>query len=129
MAKMIRSHGRTLAAQGIGIQAVVKVGEEFFSCSINDMSNTGAGLSLDNPIELPAKFELRFARNTRNCSLVWQETGNAGVLFEADPGQSEQSNPKAYAGADASAPQPWLKSKAGPPISGVIAGDLDREVF
>jgi hypothetical protein len=92
---MMRRNARNLAAQGIGIQAVVKVGEEFFSCSIKDMSITGAGLSLDNPVELPAKFELRFARNSRNCSLIWQENGNAGVLFEADTGPSEQPNPEA----------------------------------
>ena len=87
---MMRRHARELAAQGMGSQAVVKIGEEFFSCSIKNMSLVGAGLRLNNAMELPDKFELRMGRIKRNCSLIWQDNENAGVLFEASPGQSEQ---------------------------------------
>lgn len=86
---MMRRLARDLAAEERGNQAFVKLGEEFYSCSINDLSVAGAGLRLDKTMELPAKFELRYGRVSRNCSLVWQENGNAGVLFEADIGQSE----------------------------------------
>ena len=41
-------------------------------------------MRVDKVMELPDKFELRFGRVSRNCSLIWQEDVNAGVLFEAD---------------------------------------------
>jgi hypothetical protein len=65
--------------------AVVKIGEEFFGCSIKNMSLTGAGLRFKTAMELPAYFELRFGRVKRNCSLVWQENETAEVLFVAGP--------------------------------------------
>ena len=78
---MMRRHARDLA-EGMENPAFVKIGKKAFSCSIKDMSVAGAGLRLDKAIELPDKFELRFGMVSRNCSLVWQKNGNAGVLFE-----------------------------------------------
>lgn len=84
----MRRHARDLA-EGMEDPAFVKIGKKVFSCSIKDMSVEGAGLRLDKAMELPDRFELRFGRTSRNCSLVWQENGNAGVLFEANTGHSE----------------------------------------
>ena len=88
---MMRRHARNLASKEVGNPAFIKLEEEFYSCSIVDLSLAGAGLRLYKAMKLPDKFELRFGRTSRNCSLIWQESENAGVLFEADnTGPSEQ---------------------------------------
>ena len=81
---MMRRHARNLASKEVGNQGFIKLGEEFYSCLIIDLSITGAGLRLDDAVGLPDKFELRFGRTSRNCSLIWQKSENAGVRFEAD---------------------------------------------
>lgn len=89
---MMRRHARNLASKEVGNQAFIKLGEEFYSCSIIDLSIAGAGLRLDTAMELPDKFELRFGRTSRNCRRIWQESENAGVLFEAGTGPSEHGS-------------------------------------
>jgi hypothetical protein len=53
-------------------------------CVVQDMSTTGAKISVDDPNVLPGKFRLAFARdarNGRNCAVVWRRGKSLGVKF------------------------------------------------
>jgi hypothetical protein len=51
---------------------------------VQDMSSTGAKITLDAPNTLPAKLRLAFARDARtgrNCEVVWRSGKSIGVKF------------------------------------------------
>jgi PilZ domain len=53
-------------------------------CVVQDMSTTGAKISVDDPNVLPAKLRLAFARDARtgrNCEVVWRRGKSVGVKF------------------------------------------------
>ncbi|MGL4285885.1 MAG: PilZ domain-containing protein [Phreatobacter sp.] len=53
-------------------------------CLIQDISETGARLRLDDDVALPERFLLRLAENrpqSRLCRLVWREGPVIGVAF------------------------------------------------
>ena len=53
-------------------------------CVVQDMSSTGAKITIDDPNMLPAKLRLAFARDARtgrNCEVVWRRGKTAGVKF------------------------------------------------
>jgi len=53
-------------------------------CVVQDMSTTGAKLSVDDPNVLPARLRLAFARDARtgrNCEVVWRRGKSVGVKF------------------------------------------------
>jgi hypothetical protein len=55
------------------------------SCSIFDISHTGARLLIDDEGELPDKFILLLNRNgeaRRICRLVWRDGKSVGVAFQ-----------------------------------------------
>jgi hypothetical protein len=53
-------------------------------CVVQDMSTTGAKLTIDDPNVLPAKLRLAFSRDARtgrNCEVVWRRGKSLGVKF------------------------------------------------
>jgi hypothetical protein len=53
-------------------------------CVVQDMSTTGAKISVDDPNVLPARLRLAFARDARtgrNCEVVWRRGKSVGVKF------------------------------------------------
>lgn len=53
-------------------------------CLVQDLSPTGARISLDDAITLSGKLRLAFSRDTRsgrNCEVVWRRGKSAGVRF------------------------------------------------
>ena len=53
-------------------------------CVVQDMSTTGAKITIDDPNVLPGKLRLAFARDARtgrNCEVVWQRGKMIGVKF------------------------------------------------
>ena len=53
-------------------------------CVVQDMSSTGAKVTIDDPNTLPAKLKLAFtrdARNGRNCEVVWRRGKSVGIKF------------------------------------------------
>ncbi|MBN8937947.1 MAG: PilZ domain-containing protein [Rhizobiales bacterium] len=53
-------------------------------CLIQDISETGARLRLDDDVALPERFLLRLAENrpqSRLCRLVWRDGPALGVAF------------------------------------------------
>jgi hypothetical protein len=53
-------------------------------CVVQDMSSTGAKITIEDPNVLPAKLRLAFARDARtgrNCEVVWRRGSSVGVRF------------------------------------------------
>jgi PilZ domain len=53
-------------------------------CMVQDISTTGAKITVDDPDILPAKLRLAFSRDARtgrNCAVVWRRGKSVGVKF------------------------------------------------
>jgi len=53
-------------------------------CVVQDISTTGAKITIDDPNVLPARLRLAFARDARtgrNCKVVWRRGKSVGVKF------------------------------------------------
>jgi PilZ domain len=53
-------------------------------CVVQDMSTTGAKVTIDDPNVLPARLRLAFSRDARtgrNCEVVWRRGKVLGVRF------------------------------------------------
>ena len=53
-------------------------------CVVQNMSSTGAKITIDDPNALPAKLRLAFtraARTGRPCEVVWRRGKSVGVKF------------------------------------------------
>jgi hypothetical protein len=53
-------------------------------CVVQDMSASGAKVTIDDPNPLPAKLRLAFSRDARtgrNCEVVWRRGRSVGVRF------------------------------------------------
>jgi hypothetical protein len=53
-------------------------------CVVQDISASGARISVDGAASLPATLRLAFARDARTghkCQVVWRRGGSAGVKF------------------------------------------------
>jgi hypothetical protein len=53
-------------------------------CIVEDLSSTGAKITVDEPIVLPPSFRLAFARDARtgrNCEVVWRRGQSVGAKF------------------------------------------------
>jgi hypothetical protein len=53
-------------------------------CVVQDMSTTGAKLTIEDPNVLPGKLRLAFSRDARtgrNCEVVWRSGKALGVKF------------------------------------------------
>jgi PilZ domain len=53
-------------------------------CLVQDLSTTGAKVTIDDPNALPARLRLaltRDARTGRNCEVVWRRGNSVGVKF------------------------------------------------
>jgi hypothetical protein len=53
-------------------------------CVVQDLSTSGARITIDDPNMLPANLRLGFARDARtarNCQVVWRRGRSVGVKF------------------------------------------------
>ncbi len=53
-------------------------------CVVQDLSSTGARVTVDDPNALPAKLRLAFSRDARtgrSCEVVWRRGKTVGVKF------------------------------------------------
>ena len=54
------------------------------SCVVQDLSSTGAKVTVDDPNTLPGKLRLAFSRDARtgrSCEVVWRRGKTVGVKF------------------------------------------------
>lgn len=70
-------------------------------CTIRNISETGALLATESPLDVPPSFWLHFQNGSkRRVELVWSKANCMGVRF-IDVEQPEQKAPQAKAGAKA----------------------------
>jgi hypothetical protein len=53
-------------------------------CVVQDLSSTGAKVTVDDPNALPGKLRLAFSRDARtgrSCEVVWRRGKTVGVKF------------------------------------------------
>jgi hypothetical protein len=53
-------------------------------CVVQNLSATGARITIDDPNMLPARLRLAFARDARtgrNCEVVWRRGKTVGIKF------------------------------------------------
>jgi len=53
-------------------------------CVVQDMSSTGAKITIQDPNVLPTRLRLAFARDARtgrNCEVVWRRGSSIGIKF------------------------------------------------
>ncbi len=53
-------------------------------CIVEDLSASGAKITTEEPVVLPASFRVAFARDARtgrNCDVVWRRGQTVGVKF------------------------------------------------
>ena len=50
-------------------------------CKVVEISESGARIAISGSTELPRRFSIAFASNTRPCQLVWRNGTMAGVKF------------------------------------------------
>jgi hypothetical protein len=77
-----RSIGRTKIAKSALLFFLGQTGVR--SCSVRDITNTGAGIRTQDLPALPLNFELSFDnfRTARKCQLIWRQGEFVGVAFD-----------------------------------------------
>jgi hypothetical protein len=86
----MRQHPRKLGTKSTSDPACIKIGQDFYPCSIKEISLAGANLRLGKAMELPARFKLLIGRMSFGCSLTWREHVDVDVMFEVDEAQPQQ---------------------------------------
>ena len=54
------------------------------SCVVQDLSSTGAKVTVDDPNTLPGRLRLAFSRDARtgrSCDVVWRRGKTVGIKF------------------------------------------------
>jgi hypothetical protein len=85
----MRHHPQNLGAKSTSSPACIKIGGDFYGCSIMEISLSGANLRLGRRMKLPARFKLLIGRDSLGCSLTWQEHLDVEVMFEVDSAQAK----------------------------------------
>jgi hypothetical protein len=70
-------------------------GDESHVCALNDISETGARLDVDDSNALPDRFILLLSANgaaRRHCQVVWRQPRQIGVHFEPHPAAAEKAS-------------------------------------
>ena len=67
---------------------VLKAGEIEFGggaidCTVRNLSETGAALSVESPVGIPAEFNLVIVSDqvNRKCRVVWRKENRIGITF------------------------------------------------
>jgi hypothetical protein len=59
-------------------------GDAGISCTVRNLSETGAALDVTSPVGIPDRFTLVFDGNhtTKPCHIVWRKERRIGVAFD-----------------------------------------------
>ena len=71
---------KTYKAARIGFQG----GRAVITCLVRNLSDTGACLGVDNPIDIPDSFNLVFdsGEPSRMCRVIWRKQKQIGIAFQ-----------------------------------------------
>jgi PilZ domain-containing protein len=74
-----RPRQRTYKAARIAFQG----GRAVLTCLVRNLSDTGACLAVDSPIDIPDSFNLVFdsGEPSRMCNVIWHKDTRIGVAF------------------------------------------------
>lgn len=64
---------------------IINFGGGSVSCTVRNLSDTGAAIEVESPIGIPATFDLVIVeaeRTRRHCRVVWQHQKRIGVAFD-----------------------------------------------
>jgi hypothetical protein len=53
-----------------------------YSCTVRNVSKTGACLMVASPLTVPAEFELMTEGDRRPCTVTWRRPDRIGVKFQ-----------------------------------------------
>ena len=75
------------------------------SCTVRNLSESGAALDVTSPIGIPDNFNLIYGPEDRNqrCRVVWRKLSRIGVTFSDDPPQTFQKRPSGSSGSETGA--------------------------
>jgi PilZ domain len=63
----------------------IEFGGGAISCTVRNISATGAALDIASPLGIPAQFTLVTDGNHLPCRIVWRKEKRIGVTFELKP--------------------------------------------
>jgi hypothetical protein len=61
---------------------IILHGSSVIDCTVRNISDTGASLTLPNAATVPADFELQIEGQTRPCTVAWRRLERMGVKFK-----------------------------------------------
>ena len=61
---------------------VVNQGVSVIDCSVRNISEIGAMLTVQNAVTVPREFELRWDDNVKRCTVVWRKMDRLGIRFD-----------------------------------------------
>lgn len=59
----------------------IEFGGGGIDCTVRNLSDTGAALSIESPVGIPAEFSLVVDRVSRICRVVWRKERRIGINF------------------------------------------------
>ena len=61
----------------------IEFGGGAIDCTVRNLSETGAALSVDSPVGIPSEFKLIVdsAHVNRRCRVVWRKENRIGITF------------------------------------------------
>jgi len=64
-------------------------------CVVRDLSETGARIAFEHPIDIPPEFHLEIARKgiSRRCRVSWSKGKEHGLMFLGAPGKPAYAGP------------------------------------
>jgi hypothetical protein len=57
-------------------------GASVIDCTVRNISDSGAALSLPNAATVPGEFDLQFDTERRHCIVTWRRLDRMGVKFK-----------------------------------------------
>ena len=88
-AMQVEQERRRVRRTDVLIHAKIIHRSAIFDCTVQNLTNLGARLELENANELPKLFELTFdsVRTRRPCRAIWRQNEKIGVSFECNRSQ------------------------------------------
>ena len=61
----------------------IEFGGGVIDCTVRNLSETGAALSVESPVGIPAEFNLVIVADeiNRRCQVVWRKENRIGITF------------------------------------------------
>lgn len=61
---------------------VLNEGQSVIDCTVRNISETGASLSVVNAVAVPEEFTLKMDGSTRTCVITWRRLDRLGLKFQ-----------------------------------------------